>query len=147
MFQRARISWNIIQGWNNWLTTFNKTLPVPSWASANRRHCWHSPLTLLALLALLGCVPWGTDISNLAMPTTLLQNGFTPKGLDSPTTASYPTTHGGELSHEFHPLRWFTLQVSSSSQKYICNCWGGAHIQLHWWPADPAACPRQHWDI
>ena len=91
----ARISWNFLQGWNHWLTTFNKTLPVLSWPSANRRHCWHSPLTLLALLALLVCVPWGTDISNLAMPTTLLQNGFTPKGLASPTTASYPTTHRG----------------------------------------------------
>ena len=76
--------------------TLKKILPVPSWPSASRRLFWHSLLTLLALLALLClCVPCGTDISSPAMPTTLLQNGFTPKGLDSPTIASFPTTHSG----------------------------------------------------
>ena len=94
--KRVRISWNFLQGWNHWLMTLKKILPVPSWPSASRRLLWHSPLTLPALLALLClCVPCGTDISSPAMPTTLLQNGFTPKGLDSPTIASFPTTHSG----------------------------------------------------
>ena len=92
----VRISWNFLQGWDHWLTMLKKILPVPSWPSASRRLFWHSSLTLLALLALLClCVPCGTDISSPAMPTTLLQKGLTPKGLDSPTVASLPTTHSG----------------------------------------------------
>ena len=84
------------RGWNHWLMTLKKILPVPSWPSASKRHFCHSPLTLLALLAL-QClsVLCGKHISNPVMPTTLLQNGFPPEGLDSHTSASFPSTHGG----------------------------------------------------
>ena len=121
------------RGWNHWLMTLKKILPVPSWPSASKRHFCHSPLTLLALLAL-QClsVLCGKHISNPVMPTTLLQNGFPPRGPGFPHKCLLPFhTRWGDSATTRIPSRWFPLHISSS-QKHICNCWGGAHVQLHW---------------
>ena len=142
----VRISWNFLQGWNHWLMTLKKKiLPVPSWPSASRRLLWHSPLTLPVLLALLClCVPCGTDISSPAMPTTLLQNGFVPKGLDSPTIASFPTTHSGWTQPWLASPQGESHSRSAPARSTSATVEVGLTFSCTGGQPDPTACPNQH---
>lgn len=114
--------------------TFKKSSPVPSWPSASRRGMtFPTYLAGTALPYYVSLLPVaGTHISSPAMPTTLSLKMASPEGLDFPQqTPSLPhTVVGLMLTH--NPSRWFPDHVSSS-QKHICNCWGGVHAQLHWW--------------
>ena len=139
----VRISWNFLQGWDHWLTMLKKILPVPSLAQCYQETFLTFPtyLASTACPAMSLCSMWNRYIQ----PSNA--HNAPPKRLN-PQGPGFP--HSSLLAYHSQwvdsavtcvPSRWFPLQVSSR-QKYICNCWSGAHIQLHWWPARPTSMPK-----
>ena len=128
--------------------TFKKILPVPSWPSASRIDFWHSPLTLLALLALLCLsIPCGTHIPSPAMPTMLLQNGFPLRAWIPPTTDSFPTTHSGWTQPWLTTPQGGSHSTSAPARSTSATVEVGFTLGCTGGQPDPPACPKQQWYI